>query len=91
MLIGHFGWQTLPGGNIFEVVYCCVPIQSSSKYAMVKSCCAVGCTNRILKGSGIQFYRFPSDCERRERWKTAIHHDDWEPTEYSYVCSVHFV
>lgn len=57
---------------------------------MVKSC-AVGCTNRKIKGSTLSFYRFPADSDRRSRWISAISRKDWHPTEYSYVCSAHFV
>ena len=32
---------------------------------MVKSCCAVGCTNCSSKGSSIHFYRFPANPQRR--------------------------
>lgn len=58
---------------------------------MVKSCCAVGCANRLTKGSALSFYRFPTDSDRRSRWIAAINRKDWCPTEYSYVCSAHFV
>ena len=58
---------------------------------MVKSCCAVGCTNRLTKGSTLSFYRFPSDSERCSLWIAAIEREGWEPNEYSYVCSAHFV
>ena len=58
---------------------------------MVKSCCAIGCTNRLTKGSTLSFYRFPADVERRRLWIAAINRRDWEPNEYSYVCSAHFV
>lgn len=58
---------------------------------MVKSCCAVGCTNRKTKGSTLSLYRFPADSDRRNRWISAISRKDWHPTEYSYICSAHFV
>ena len=58
---------------------------------MVKSRCAVGCTNRLIKGSTLSFYRFPTDSERRRLWITAINRRVWEPNEYNYVCSAHFV
>ena len=57
---------------------------------MVKNCCAVGCSNTYKKGSGIQFYRFLTDPERRARWITAVNRKDWTPSEYSWICSVHF-
>ena len=58
---------------------------------MGKSCCAVGCTNRFSKGSGISFYRFPTEAERRERWIAAVNRKDWAPTNYTWICSQHFV
>jgi len=58
---------------------------------MVKRCCAVECTNRSTKGNTLSFYRFPADTERRRLWISAINRKGWEPNEYSYVCSAHFV
>ena len=58
---------------------------------MVKSCCAVDCTNRLTKGSTLSFYRFPADVERRRLWIAAINKRDLKPNEYSYICSAHFV
>ena len=58
---------------------------------MGKACCAPGCVNRFSKGSGIKFYRFPVDPERRRRWITALNRKEWQPSEYSWVCSDHFV
>ena len=40
---------------------------------MVKNCCAVGYHNVYKKGSEVQFYRFPTDPEKRARWVSAIH------------------
>ena len=50
---------------------------------MEKACCAPGCVNRFSKGSGIKFYRFPVDPERRRRWITALNRKEWQPSEYS--------
>lgn len=58
---------------------------------MVKSCCAVGCTNRHQKGSGLSFYRFPVASDRRSQWIAAVRRENWQPNEYSWVCSAHFV
>ena len=63
----------------------------ASYLTMVKSCCAVGCHNKYEKGKGIQFYRFPTDPERKSKWVSAVSRKDWEPTEYSWICSEHFV
>ena len=58
---------------------------------MGKACCAVGCSNRFIKGSGVHFYRFPQDEERKSQWIAAVGRKDWIPNEYSWICSVHFV
>ena len=43
---------------------------------MVKSCCLVGCTNKLVRGCGVNFYRFPADLERRAHWVAAV---NWQP------------
>lgn len=58
---------------------------------MVKSCCAVGCTNRYSKSSSLPFYRFPTHPERRAMWVAAVNRKDWVPTEYSWICGAHFL
>ena len=58
---------------------------------MVKSCCAVGCTNRFHKDCGLSFYRFPVDPDRRSRWLAAVKRENWQPKVSSWVCSAHFV
>ena len=58
---------------------------------MVKHCCAVGCRNTYQKGSGIRFYRFPMDPERKGKWISAVNHKGWMPLEHSWICSEHFV
>ena len=57
---------------------------------MVKSCCAVGCTNQATKESGRSFYRFPTDSEWR-RWIVAVRREKWTPSEHTWICSAHFV
>ena len=59
---------------------------------MVKSCCAIGCYkyNKYSKG-GVSFYRFPTDKERRNKWISAVKRKDWEPNEYTWLCSAHFI
>ena len=47
--------------------------------------------NKYKKGKGVQFYRFPTDPERKSKWVSAMNCKDWEPTEYSWICSEHFV
>lgn len=58
---------------------------------MVKSCCAVGCSNRARKGSGISFHRFPTEKERSSLWIAALRRQNWTPTKYTWVCSAHFI
>ena len=58
---------------------------------MVKSCCAVGCSNRYSKSRGISFYRFPTDEAKHSKWIAAVRRDNWEPSEHSWLCSAHFV
>ena len=49
---------------------------------MGKACCAVGCSNRFVKGSGVHFYRLPQDEQRKSRWIAAVGRKDWIPNEY---------
>ena len=62
---------------------------------MGKSCYAVGCADKFYKGCGLQFYRFLPDSERttdrRRGWIAAIDRKNWEPNEFSWICSAHFV
>ena len=51
----------------------------------------MGCTNRSSKGSGISFYRFPVDEQRRLLWVAAVSRKDRQPTEHSWLCSSHFI
>ena len=59
--------------------------------SMGKCCCAVGCSERYFKGCGLQFYRFPSNPQRKNSWIAAVNRKDWQPTEYTWICSKHFV
>ena len=58
---------------------------------MGKCCCAVGCSNRFSKGCGLHFYCFPADTGRKNSWVAAVNRKDWQPTEYTWICSTHFV
>ena len=58
---------------------------------MTKSCCAVGCHNKYKKGSRIQFYHIPADPDCRAQWIATIGHKDWSPSEFTWLCSEHFV
>ena len=58
---------------------------------MVKSCSAIGCANRSQKGTGISFYRFPTEPTRRGQWIVALRRKNWTPTKNSWLCSEHFI
>ena len=58
---------------------------------MVKSCSAVGCTNRFSKGCSLSFYCFPKDSERLRLWLAAMKRKEWVPNKNSWICSAHFV
>ena len=63
---------------------------------MPTSCCVVGCTNRHSKDAPYQFYRFPKDSGRRQRWIAAVRRVNidgsaWQPADGDRICSLHFV
>ena len=58
---------------------------------MPSSCCAIGCTKRLTKSSGVKMFRFPSDPVQRRLWVRAIKREKWQPNAYSRVCSDHFI
>ncbi|XP_047227319.1 uncharacterized protein LOC124871801 [Girardinichthys multiradiatus] len=53
-------------------------------------CVAVGCSNRSDR-KDLSFYRFPKDPERRTLWVVAVSRLNWSPTDYSRICSKHFI
>ncbi|XP_075136175.1 uncharacterized protein LOC142210710 isoform X2 [Leptodactylus fuscus] len=54
-------------------------------------CAMFGCTNRMHKGCGKHFFRFPmKDPERLSKWIEAVQRNDWTPSIHSKVCSDHF-
>ncbi|XP_052787725.1 THAP domain-containing protein 2-like [Mya arenaria] len=66
---------------------------------MPTSCSAPGCTQRFVKDSGVRFFRFPKEKERRLKWLLAIgrrslsdrqHVKLWEPSDHDRLCSMHF-
>ena len=83
--VGHFEWQDDADVCLWE----CSSVRS--EFNMGKSCCAVGCTNRYSKSCGLQFYRFPENQERRRRWIAAVNRKNWEPNQYTWICSSHFI
>ena len=64
---------------------------------MPQSCCAVGCSQRRIKGCGIPFYRTPIgktafEALRRRDWIKAINRDQWNEEQISHarICGNHF-
>ena len=57
----------------------------------MNSCYTIGCNNKYEKGSGIQFYCIPKDPDHRARWVADISYKDWRPSEFTLLCSEHFV
>ena len=53
--------------------------------------CDISNTDRYYKGCGVQFYRFPKDCERKRRWIAAVNRKAWKPGAFSWLCSDYFV
>ena len=54
-------------------------------------CVAWGCTNKMKKGSGISFHRFPHrNPQMLEKWIQVIRREKWHPNRHSYICSLHF-
>ena len=72
-------------------------------YDMVYVCCVVGCTNRRVKNGLITFHQIPAvvtnrgeeaftlSSRRRVLWLAKINRKGWTPSEYTRICSVHFV
>ena len=55
------------------------------------TCVAWDCTNRMKKDSSISFHRFPhKNPQLLQKWIQAIRRENWQPTQYSYICSKHF-
>ena len=50
------------------------------------SCCAVSCANRYKKASGLGFFRFPSDLQRRKAWVKAVSRAKWCPSTHDRLC-----
>ncbi|XP_075038253.1 THAP domain-containing protein 1-like [Mixophyes fleayi] len=54
-------------------------------------CAAYGCKNRLSKGCGKHFFRFPmKNPEYLAKWLAVIRRDQWKPSIYSRLCSDHF-
>ncbi|KAG8598621.1 hypothetical protein GDO81_002676 [Engystomops pustulosus] len=54
-------------------------------------CAAKGCKNRLSKGCGKHFFRFPmKNPEYLAKWLAVISRETWKPSIYSRLCSDHF-
>ncbi|XP_073536258.1 THAP domain-containing protein 1-like [Phyllobates terribilis] len=54
-------------------------------------CAAKSCKNRLSKGCGKHFFRFPmKNPEYLAKWLEVIRRDKWKPSIYSRLCSDHF-
>ncbi|XP_066586747.1 putative leucine-rich repeat-containing protein DDB_G0290503 [Prorops nasuta] len=51
-------------------------------------CAAVGCNNRSEKGYIMKC--FPRDAKLRKIWQERVGRADWEPSNNSFLCHVHF-
>ncbi|CAG9769575.1 unnamed protein product [Ceutorhynchus assimilis] len=51
-------------------------------------CAAVHCNNSAKKGFLMK--RFPRDPERRKQWLVNTKRGNWTPTDYSFLCEIHF-
>lgn len=51
-------------------------------------CAAIGCNNRSEKGYTMKC--FPRDPNLRNVWKQRVGRADWEPSNNSFLCHVHF-
>ena len=60
------------------------------------TCSVIGCKNQrgktlLNKKFGITFHLFPKDPERRYKWVRAIKRENFNPSEWSTICSQHFL
>ena len=53
---------------------------------MVNSCVVINCTNRRVKGNGVNFHKFPL-----ENKELCLKIDRFIPTDNSYLCGDHFI
>ena len=61
---------------------------------MVRSCSAIGCTNRDTKenrGKGLRFYRIPAKQDKHRLWLAAMKRKDFNPSPDTVIYSVHFI
>nr|XP_054773380.1 THAP domain-containing protein 2-like [Lytechinus pictus] len=55
------------------------------------SCAAINYTNRLVKGSGKTFHKFPkAGSAHLKEWLVKMKRDKWTPSKYATLCSDHF-
>nr|CAH7769842.1 unnamed protein product [Callosobruchus chinensis] len=57
---------------------------------MPYKCCVPGCRGNYAKGERVHVFSFPTDTELRKRWISAVHRENFLPTQNSRVCHLHF-
>ena len=61
---------------------------------MGKKCCVPGCKSGYdsvkPEREKVSFFMFPMDTDIRNEWIQKIQRPDWEPTQNSTICSLHF-
>lgn len=60
----------------------------SSVRPSMPGCSAVGCNNRSEKGYKMKC--FPRDSKLRKIWQERVGRANWEPSNNSFLCDVHF-
>ena len=59
---------------------------------MVNKCCAVGCKTGYYNviPAGVSLHSFPKSPRKRSIWCSVLRRENFEPTAFSRVCSLHF-
>nr|CAH7768113.1 unnamed protein product [Callosobruchus chinensis] len=57
---------------------------------MPYKCCVPGCRGNYAKGERVHVFSFPTDTELWKRWISAVHRENFLPTQNSRVCHLHF-
>nr|CAI5840195.1 unnamed protein product [Callosobruchus analis] len=59
---------------------------------MVNKCCVPNCTgNYRSSGRNVHIFKFPKDKDLREKWLRSIHRENFQISDHSVVCHLHFV
>ena len=86
----------------YVVIAAILPV-TRGHIAMPETCSVKDCKNRGRKGGRISYHRFPAiildqgertrelSTRRRLAWIASLRRKNWNPTEYSRVCSAHFI